>query len=219
MKKFTRIAALTAASVVGAGIAMTATAGHASADTGVWDRVAACESSGNWSINTGNGFYGGLQFTQSTWQAYGGTQYAARADLASKSAQIATAQKVLASQGPGAWPVCSVRAGLTSSNGSGAVTVTKSTTQKSTATQRTTTQRSTNERSTTVNRSSERTEVTAPTRHAKGGATVTVKSGDTLAKLASAHQVKGGWERLFALNDDIVKNPNLIFVGQQLTLS
>jgi resuscitation-promoting factor RpfA len=220
MSKFTRIAALTAASVVGAGIAMTTTAGHASADTGVWDRVAACESSGNWSINTGNGFYGGLQFTQSTWQAYGGTQYASRADLASKSAQIATAQKVLASQGPGAWPVCSVRAGLTTTNGGGAVTVTKSTTQKSTTTKKTTTTRKApTERSTTVNRSSERAELTAPARHAKGGATVTVKSGDTLAKLATVHHVKGGWERLFALNDGIVKNPNLIFVGQQLTLA
>jgi ABC-type transport system substrate-binding protein len=71
-----------------------------------WDTVAQCESSGNWSINTGNGFYGGLQFTQSTWAAFGGTAYAARADLATKSQQIAIAQKVLASQGKGAWPVC-----------------------------------------------------------------------------------------------------------------
>jgi hypothetical protein len=87
----------------------------------VWDVVAACESGGNWSINTGNGFYGGLQFTRSTWNAFGGTRYAPRANLASKAAQIATARRVLASQGPGAWPVCSRRAGLTRANG-GAVT-------------------------------------------------------------------------------------------------
>lgn len=77
-----------------------------------WDKVAACESGGNWSINTGNGFYGGLQFTPSTWAAFGGTAYAPRADLASKSAQIATAEKVLAVQGIGAWPVCGPK-GLT----------------------------------------------------------------------------------------------------------
>ena len=83
----------------------------------MWDAVAQCESTGNWTINTGNGFYGGLQFTQSTWAAYGGTSYASRADLASREQQIAVAQRVLAGQGPGAWPVCSVKAGLTSSNG------------------------------------------------------------------------------------------------------
>ncbi len=71
-----------------------------------WDAVAACESGGNWAINTGNGFYGGLQFTISTWDAYGGQSYAPRADLASRDAQIAIAEKVLASQGSGAWPVC-----------------------------------------------------------------------------------------------------------------
>ncbi len=80
-------------------------------DGGVWDRIAACESGGNWSINTGNGYYGGLQFTQSTWNAYGGQSYASRADLASRDAQITVAQRVQASQGWGAWPVCSYKAG------------------------------------------------------------------------------------------------------------
>jgi LysM repeat protein len=77
----------------------------------VWDRIAACESGGNWSINTGNGYYGGLQFTQSTWNAYGGQSYASRADLASRDAQIAVATRVQAAQGWGAWPVCSYKAG------------------------------------------------------------------------------------------------------------
>ncbi|MGO4758755.1 transglycosylase family protein, partial [Streptomyces sp. 2MCAF27] len=99
----------------GAGIALplvgAAGAGAASGET--WEKVAHCESTENWDINTGNGFYGGLQFTQSTWAAYGGTAYAPRADLASKDQQIAVAEKVLDAQGPGAWPNCSGRAGLT----------------------------------------------------------------------------------------------------------
>jgi LysM repeat protein len=71
-----------------------------------WAAIAACESGGNWSANTGNGFYGGLQFTQQTWLAYGGGQYASTANGASASEQIAVAQRVLAGQGIGAWPVC-----------------------------------------------------------------------------------------------------------------
>src|SRR3990170_4166410 len=83
------------------------------ADLDTWNRVAACESTSNWKINTGNGYYGGLQFSQSTWEAYGGRTYAPRADLATKQQQIAVAEKVLTSQGPVAWPVCSKEAGLT----------------------------------------------------------------------------------------------------------
>lgn len=77
----------------------------------VWDRVAACESGGNWHINTGNGYYGGLQFSSGTWLGYGGGAYASRADLATREQQIAIAQKVLAGQGWNAWPVCSYKAG------------------------------------------------------------------------------------------------------------
>lgn len=90
------------------------------ASTGTWDKVAACESSGNWRINTGNGYYGGLQFTSSTWAAYGGRGYAPQAHQASKAQQITVAERVLTRgwkgnrpQGPGAWPVCGARAGLT----------------------------------------------------------------------------------------------------------
>ncbi|WP_143650538.1 transglycosylase family protein, partial [Streptomyces tricolor] len=81
----------------GAGLALPlVAAGTANAaDAATWNKVAACESSGNWSINTGNGYYGGLQFTQSTWEAYGGTRYAPRADLATRAEQIAVAEKVL----------------------------------------------------------------------------------------------------------------------------
>lgn len=89
--------------VGGAGIALplvtAASAGAASAD--VWDKVAACESTSNWNINSGNGYFGGLQFTRSTWAAYGGTVYAPRADLATREQQITVAEKVLEAQGPG----------------------------------------------------------------------------------------------------------------------
>jgi len=106
-----------AATVAGA----TAMAQPASAGGTVWDRVAACESGGNWSINTGNGYYGGLQFSYSTWKGFGGQRYAATANRATKAQQIAIAQNVLRAQGPGAWPVCSVRAGLTRTNGAATV--------------------------------------------------------------------------------------------------
>lgn len=110
-----RAALGTAVGVSTVAAALTVGSGNpaSAASTTTWDRVADCESSNNWKINTGNGYYGGLQFTQSTWAAYGGLQYAPRADLATKSQQILVAEKVLRGQGPGAWPVCSVRAGLT----------------------------------------------------------------------------------------------------------
>jgi hypothetical protein len=79
----------------------------------VWDSLAACESGGNWAINTGNGFYGGLQFTRSTWLAYGGGQYAPTANLASREQQIAIASKVRDARGGyGDWPACSAKLGL-----------------------------------------------------------------------------------------------------------
>jgi resuscitation-promoting factor RpfA len=89
-----------------AGLTLGILSGSAQAADHNWDGVAQCESSGNWSINTGNGYYGGLQFSQSTWEAYGGLAYASRADLASKDAQIAVAERTLVGQGIGAWPNC-----------------------------------------------------------------------------------------------------------------
>ena len=71
-----------------------------------WDKLAQCESGGNWAINTGNGYYGGLQFNPQTWQANGGGEFAATADQASREQQIAVAENVLATQGAGAWPNC-----------------------------------------------------------------------------------------------------------------
>lgn len=102
--------ALFAGSVVASGMA-------SAWDVTVWDAVARCESSGNWAIDTGNGYYGGLQFSASTWKAFGGLEYAPQANRATKAQQIAVARRTLYAQGPGAWPVCSVRAGLTKDNG------------------------------------------------------------------------------------------------------
>lgn len=93
--------------------AIVATQEASAASVSTWDKVAQCESTNNWSINTGNGYYGGLQFSASTWKAFGGHKYAPNAHLATKAQQINIAEKVLAVQGPGAWPVCSVKAGLT----------------------------------------------------------------------------------------------------------
>ena len=91
------------ATVVGLGVLSS----PASASTGHdWSGVAQCESSGDWGINTGNGYYGGLQFSQSTWAGNGGTAYAPRADLATREQQIAVGEAVLVSQGAGAWPTC-----------------------------------------------------------------------------------------------------------------
>lgn len=82
------------------------------ADGSVWDELAQCESTGNWAINTGNGFHGGLQFTPQTWLAYGGGEYAPYAYMATREEQIAVAKKVQASQGWGAWPACTAKMGL-----------------------------------------------------------------------------------------------------------
>ncbi|MFI9648932.1 transglycosylase family protein [Streptomyces sp. NPDC052040] len=221
------VRAITLAGVTGAAVAAPLmAAGSASAATSSqWDAVAQCESGGNWSINTGNGFYGGLQFTNSTWAAYGGSAYAARADLASKSEQISVAEKVLAGQGKGAWPVCGT--GLSSapydgapassgsssgSNGSaGAQDSTKSTTTRSTEPQ-------------AANRSEQRPApqktVTTPTgeKVKKGDGEYKVVTGDTLSTIAEKHHVQGGWQKLFQLNKDIVDNADLIYPGQQLHL-
>ncbi|MET8173386.1 transglycosylase family protein [Streptomyces clavifer] len=107
-------AIVVAAGVTGSAIAIPllgATGAHA-ADASTWDRVAECESGGMWSADLGNGYYGGLQFSQDDWSAYGGTAYAARADLASRSQQISVAEKVLDDKGPQAWPSCAVISGL-----------------------------------------------------------------------------------------------------------
>ncbi|MFF1307263.1 transglycosylase family protein [Streptomyces sp. NPDC058307] len=218
--KATRAAAL--AGVTGVAIAAPLmAAGNASAATASeWDTVAQCESGGNWSINTGNGYYGGLQFSASTWAAYGGTQYAAQANQASKSQQIAVAEKVLASQGKGAWPVCGK--GLSSAGYSGSSSSSSSNSSSSNSSSSNTSSRSTEKQS--ASRSAERPAakktVTTPTgkKVKKGDGEYKVVKGDTLSSIAEKHKVKGGWQKLFKLNKDIITDADFIYPGQQLHL-
>jgi resuscitation-promoting factor RpfA len=140
----------------------------ASADTGsAWDRLAQCESSGNWAINTGNGFSGGLQFTPSTWRAFGGQGLAHHA---SREQQIAVAERVLSKQGWGAWPACSRKLGL---RGTPAPVHVAPQATPST---------------------SEKTVESADT--GSSADTVRVRAGDTLSRIAAAHHVTGGWQAL-----------------------
>ncbi len=204
---------------IAGGLTMAAPANAAS----VWDSVAACESGGNWSINTGNGFYGGLQFTKSTWLAYGGGQYASRADLASKSAQIAVAQRTLKGQGPGAWPVCSRKAGLTSSNGgasSASSATSRSTNRSAVSTKKSYTapKRVTTKKSYTAPQTARKSTVSKSYSSTAHGAKITIRSGNTLSKLAASYNVKGGWQAIYAANRSVINNPNLIFVGQVIQL-
>ncbi|MFI5768490.1 transglycosylase family protein [Streptomyces sp. NPDC051658] len=244
--KAVRIATL--AGVAGAAVAvplMGATSASA-ASVATWDAVAQCESGGNWSINTGNGYYGGLQFSQSSWAAAGGTQYAARADLATKAQQIATAERLLDMQGPGAWS-CAGAGNLTNDGVDPGVNTGSSSnsTASSGASEQQSAPAAPKQQSQPVQQAqpkqSERTEapaasrsdrsaapqaeskktVTTPTgeRVEKGDGEYKVVSGDSLSEIAADHKVEGGWQQLFELNKDIVKDADLIYPGQQLHLT
>ncbi|MFD7290653.1 transglycosylase family protein [Streptomyces sp. NPDC059863] len=201
----------------GAGMALpfiaAGTAHAASVD--VWEKVAACESTGNWQINTANGHFGGLQFTQSTWEAYGGGSYAPRADLATKDQQIAVAEKVLKGQGPGAWPACSVRAGLT--RGGDAPDITPDQARDAANAPRTATRKTSGPiqaKSASVAR-----EKASPTSVPTQREGYTVARGDSLSEIAVDESVKGGWQRLYEENRRLIgSDPDLIFPGQKLVL-
>ncbi|MEV6959240.1 transglycosylase family protein [Streptomyces sp. NPDC051207] len=217
--------AIAIAGVTGAAVAAPLMAsGTASAATASeWETVAQCESGGNWSINTGNGYYGGLQFSASTWAAFGGTQYASTADQATKAQQIEIAEKVLAGQGKGAWPVCgtglsnaSYDGGSASGSGSSA-----SGSGQSAGGDTATTDRSAEQpASRSQERPAAKKTVTTPTgkKVKKGDGEYKVVKGDTLSTIAEEHDVKGGWAKLFKLNKDIVEDADLIYPGQQLHL-
>ncbi|MER6149178.1 transglycosylase family protein [Streptomyces hirsutus] len=239
--KATRVIAV--AGVTGAAVAAPLmAAGNASAATASeWETVARCESGGNWSINTGNGYYGGLQFSASTWAGYGGTAYAGTADQASKAQQIEIAEKVLAGQGKGAWPVCGKGlsnaayggGGSTEGSGNQSSGNQSSGNQDSGSSQQSQQQESPKQNTEAApersaeqkaSRSDERPAakktVTTPTgeKVEKGDGEYKVVKGDTLSSIASEHDVKGGWGKLFKLNDDIVEEADLIYPGQQLHL-
>ena len=240
--------AIAVAGVAGVGLALpllTAT-GASAAPASAWDSVAQCESGGNWSINTGNGFYGGLQFTSSTWKAYGGTAYAAQANQASRAQQISVAEKVLASQGPGAWPVCSVKAGLSKGGAPAAVDTSSDTrAQKQQAAPKQQAPKQQAQKAApkpvqqyapkhaapkkaeqpveqpaqqyTPKHAAPRAAQPAPA--AQTGHDYTVRSGDTLSGIAAAQGVSGGWQALYDGNRGTVGgDPNLIVPGQVLHL-
>ena len=218
------LSGLAVAGIATAGIALGAAPAHA-ASTSVWDRVAQCESGGDWSINTGNGYYGGLQFTLSTWHAYGGSGNPADA---SKATQIAVAEKVLAGQGWGAWPVCSVKAGATGSSSSASSIPTSSSRSvaSSSSSSRSSSGSHSSSSSRTVQPSSESdAAVTSnipaaperPAAVATSGKTYTVKSGDSISKIAKQLGISAGWQRLWAANPKVA-DPDLIYTGQQLQL-
>ncbi|MGP3998959.1 transglycosylase family protein [Streptomyces sp. 8N706] len=195
----------------GAGLALPliGVSGASAAPVDTWDRVAECESTNDWDINSGNGFYGGLQFTQATWEEYGGTAYAPRADLATRDQQIAVAEKVLDGQGPGAWPICSVRAGLTRD---GAAPRIAPAAEKRTPGKAATARTSATPASPGQRPAADRADRTRPE-------TYTVAAGDSLYTIARVRDVDGGWERLYETNRDVVGgDPDLILPGQRLSL-
>jgi resuscitation-promoting factor RpfA len=226
-----------------AGAAALGFAGSASAaPDSTWDSVAGCESGGNWSINTGNGYYGGLQFSQSTWEAYGGGQYASRADQATREEQIAVAEQTLAGQGWGAW-AC---AGAGGGEGSTSRSVQSSNDSEEAAPQAASSSSSSwddssdsswNDDSSSSDGSNswddradrswhqdseEATTWTEESTPVSAGSAAdgsyTVVSGDTLSGIAAANGVTGGWEALFSANSDVISNADLIYPGQVLRL-
>ncbi len=114
-------ALLVAAGVTGSAIAipLLGASGASAADGTTWDRVADCETGGAWSQNSGNGYFGGLQLSQEDWEGHGGLDYAPSADLASRSQQIAVAERILADQGVGTWRTCGLLSGLEQDKESG----------------------------------------------------------------------------------------------------
>jgi murein DD-endopeptidase MepM/ murein hydrolase activator NlpD len=220
-------ASLTAAAGgVGMALPLVAAGTADAAPVDIWEKVAACESTNDWKINTGNGYYGGLQFRQSTWQAYGGQAYAPRADLATKDEQIAVAERVLKGQGPTAWPVCSVKAGLV--RGGDAPDITITTQGKSQGKGQGANQ------GRKTNPPPEKKDPAPPTRKTppprtdpepprpapapdRTKDTYTVAGGDTLSGIAQSERVSGGWQRLYQSNRQVIgSDPDVIRPGQRL---
>lgn len=197
------LARVVVAGVVVAGSPL-ALAGTANADTprassdDVWDQIAQCESGGKWNTSTGNGYSGGLQFSPSTWRAYGGR---GSANGASRAEQITVAKKVVSAQGWGAWPSCSRKVSATAKAGA---RDTSSTTSKKQSSAIETT----------------RTEVKPNTPEPRGhqGGRYTVKAGDSLSKIADEHSSAGGWNGLYQRNRGAMSHSDHLRPGQQLDL-
>ena len=171
-------------------LALPASSAQAAPDS-VWDLLAQCESGGNWHINTGNGYFGGAQFADSTWDAFRGAAGVTvhRADLATREQQIAVAEQVLAVQGWNAWPACSRRLGIRDQPAE---------------------QRSTPPADPAPGVSAARS---APAVGVSVDVHVVV-AGDTLSGIAADHDTT--WLELWELNADVVEDPDLILVGWEL---
>lgn len=192
-------------------------AAPANADNGsTWDQLAECESGGNWNIDTGNGYRGGLQFSQSTWEAYGGSGNPADA---SREQQIAVAENVLEGQGWGAWPACSSQLGLSGnaqpSDGSGEQAQQEQPAQQQQQTQQ---QQPPAEQPAQQSQPVQQQTEATPQQAAPSGKTYTVVAGDTLSKIAQAHAVSGGWQALYEANAATIADPVLIYPGQQIVI-
>lgn len=205
-RKVARVA-LTGA-VVAAPFVVAAPANAASPST--WDKVAECESSGNWNTSTGNGFSGGLQFTPSTWKSYGGTQYASQAKDASREQQIAVAERILQGQGPNAWPNCGKKAGLTKGSGLENQNVSKG--SKGSESSQSSKSQSSKSQSSKQDSGKSKKSGSNSARPAKD--MYTVSEGDTLGKIGSKLGVD--WKDLFSKNKGDLQDPNTIKPGQQL---
>ncbi|WP_028849615.1 transglycosylase family protein [Thermocrispum municipale] len=192
---------------VGAPLAIAATPANAAEYNPNWDMLAQCESSGNWATNTGNGYYGGLQFSASTWQAYGGQ---GMPHQASKQEQIRIAEKVLAAQGPNAWPACSAKTGWFNAGGGGQSYQGTNTEGGGAQEQPQQKQQKTEEQAPKA--APERARVTK----SNPNGDYTVRKGDTLSEIAAKKHVKGGWKKLHELNEDYIGDPDLILVGQKI---
>jgi nucleoid-associated protein YgaU len=213
-------------------MAMPANAAPAS----TWDALAECESGGNWGTSTGNGFSGGLQFTPSTWAAFGGS---GDPSSASKSEQIRVAENVQAGQGWGAWPACSAKLGLSGGGGgytpeqpvAAAAAVAPQSTEVQQAAPAAVAEApvaasaapaASVEAPAAETAAPAAVEYTAPAESvapaASTGASYTVQAGDTLGSIAAKLGVNGGWEALYASNADAVADANLIFPGQVLNI-
>ncbi|WJH25303.1 transglycosylase family protein [Pseudarthrobacter defluvii] len=203
---------VTLAAVSAAGLALSATAANAATPTSTWDALAQCESGGNWSINTGNGFSGGLQFTSSTWSAYGGT---GSPQNASREQQIAVAERVQASQGWGAWPSCSSQLGLSGGGGAPVQSAPVQSAPVQSAPVQSAPVQATQVQSAPV-------QLPPAPRHATSvalsGETYTLQAGDTLSIVAQKLGIQGGWQHLADANLDTIANPNLVFAGQVIQL-
>ena len=204
-----RLALTAAAGAAGAAAILGPGSAANAAPTVNWDAIAQCESSGKWHINTGNGYYGGLQFAQATWRGYGGTKYAPRADLATREQQITVAERVLKGQGIRAWPTCGKYAGST-----------KQYTPKQSAKPATSSgsaKASGSAKSSTASKSSAAKSGTGTTAPATG--VYVVRPGDTLSAIAQRHGVPGGWKALYERNRGVIgADPNLILPNQRLSL-